>query len=60
MASVKSPCKNVCQLEIGTETCKACKRTVEEITNWYDYTPAERKAVVKRIKDKDGSSKNSR
>jgi predicted Fe-S protein YdhL (DUF1289 family) len=57
MASVKSPCKSVCQLIPGTETCKACKRTVEEITNWYDYTPAERKAVVKRIKEKDGRTR---
>ncbi len=60
MANIKTPCKNICDLDIKKQICKTCKRTEDEIASWLDYTPSERKAVMKRIKDRHGSSKNSR
>lgn len=60
MANIKTPCKNICDLDEKKQICKTCKRTEDEIASWLDYTPSERKAVMKRIKDRHGSSKNSR
>jgi uncharacterized protein len=60
MANIKTPCKNICDLDEKLYICKTCKRTEDEIASWLDYTPSERKAVMKRIKDRHGSSKNSR
>jgi len=60
MAKIQTPCKNICDLDIKKQICKTCKRTEDEIASWLDYTPSERKAVMKRIKDRHGSSKNSR
>ena len=52
--SILTPCKNVCDLDTKKQICKTCKRTEDEIASWLDYTPSERKAVMKRIKDEDG------
>ena len=54
MAKIATPCKNICDLDEKTQTCKTCKRTEDEIASWLDYTPAERKAVIKRIKESNG------
>ena len=52
MAKIVTPCKQICELDEIKQICKTCKRTDEEIANWLDYTPAERKAVMKQIKDR--------
>ena len=49
---IATPCKQICELDEIKQICKTCKRTDEEIANWLDYTPAERKAVMKQIKDR--------
>jgi predicted Fe-S protein YdhL (DUF1289 family) len=54
MAKIATPCKQICELDTKHNICKACKRTEDEIAGWLDYTPAQRKEVMKRIKDKDG------
>lgn len=56
MAKIATPCKSICELDTKRNICKTCKRTEDEIASWLDYTPAERKAVMKRIKDKDGKA----
>ena len=57
MAKIQTPCKNICDLDIKKQVCKTCKRTKDEIASWLDYTPSERKAVMKRIKDSNEHSK---
>ena len=52
MAKIVTPCKQICELDNEKQICKTCKRTEEEIASWLDYTPAERKAVMKQIKDR--------
>jgi uncharacterized protein len=52
MAKIITPCKQICELDEIKQICKTCKRTEEEIASWLDYTPAERKAVMKQIKDR--------
>ena len=52
MTKIVTPCKNICELDNEKQICKTCKRTEEEIASWLDYTPAERKAVMKQIKDR--------
>jgi len=52
MTKIVTPCKNICELDNKKQICKTCKRTEEEIANWLDYTPAERKVVMKQIKDR--------
>ena len=52
MTKIITPCKNICELDNEKQICKTCKRTEDEIANWLDYTPAERKDVMKKIKDR--------
>ena len=52
MAKIVTPCKQICELDESKQICKTCKRTEDEIASWLDYTPAERKAVMKQIKDR--------
>ena len=54
MANIKTPCKNICDLDTKKQICKTCKRTEDEIASWLNYTPAQRKAVMQRIKDRHG------
>jgi len=57
MAKIQTPCKNICDLDEKLYICKTCKRTEDEIASWLDYTPSERKVVMKRIKERNGHSK---
>ena len=60
MANIKTPCKQICELDTKRNICKTCKRTEGEIAGWLDYTPAERKAVMKRIKEVNGKLRKAR
>ena len=57
MAKIVTPCKNICDLDTKKQICKTCKRTEDEIASWLDYTPAQRKEVMKRIKDRHGRTR---
>ena len=46
---IKSPCNQVCQLDLGTGYCLGCGRTGDEIAGWLGYTDAERDAVMARL-----------
>jgi predicted Fe-S protein YdhL (DUF1289 family) len=45
MASLASPCINVCTLDLATDTCLGCGRTLREIERWVSFTDAERAAI---------------
>lgn len=43
-----SPCINVCRLHDGL--CIGCKRTEDEISNWFWYTEEERLQIMEILK----------
>ena len=49
--SVKSPCKLICKYD-DEKVCVGCRRTMDEIVNWPDYSDQERLLVLKRIRDR--------
>lgn len=42
---VKSPCISVCALD-EDDVCTGCFRSLREITDWSDYSNAEKRQVV--------------
>jgi len=49
---VKSPCKNVCEIE--NDKCTFCNRTLADISNWKNMSPKERQERMEKLKEKDG------
>ncbi len=45
MATLDSPCTNVCTLDAATHSCIGCGRTLGEIEGWAAYTAGERAAI---------------
>jgi predicted Fe-S protein YdhL (DUF1289 family) len=43
---VKSPCVNVCVMEVAGGYCRGCARSLDEITDWVRYSDRERQAVI--------------
>ena len=43
---LRSPCIQVCILDPETRMCTGCLRTIEEITDWIDYTDDQRTAIL--------------
>jgi len=50
---VKSPCKNVCELDPSTGLCLGCKRTIDEISNWNFKDAKEKITIIKKIQNRD-------
>jgi uncharacterized protein len=44
-----SPCIAICSTSQGDAVCKGCGRTFDEVQDWTVYTPAEKRAVWRRI-----------
>jgi uncharacterized protein len=49
---VDTPCIGKCYMQDGN--CIGCKRTLEEVSNWFTYTPVQRKEVMETLKDRHG------
>jgi len=45
-AEVASPCVNVCRMDAASGYCEGCRRSLEEIASWPEYTAAEKRAVL--------------
>jgi len=45
-----SPCIGVCRLDARSGLCLGCRRTLKEIAAWPGLEPAERAAIVARLK----------
>ncbi|MFT4710480.1 MAG: putative Fe-S protein YdhL (DUF1289 family) [Bacteroidia bacterium] len=43
---VESGCTGVCELDMATQLCKGCMRTISEIGNWRHMSPDQKAAVV--------------
>lgn len=47
-----SPCIGVCVINPRTQICNGCARTLDEIAAWWDYTPAQKQAVIAQLEDR--------
>lgn len=47
---VKSPCKNICEIDPATKLCRGCLRSIDEIAEWSNFTEADKKMVERAIK----------
>lgn len=41
-----SPCVGICVIDPQTRLCDGCLRTLDEIAAWWDYGPAQKRAVL--------------
>ncbi len=46
---VPSPCVKICVLDPVTRMCQGCYRTIDEVAEWVEYTPEEKRAVLERV-----------
>lgn len=51
---IESPCINICKLDPTGRLCTGCGRTLDEIAHWRDLTPAERRAIMERLRQTNG------
>jgi predicted Fe-S protein YdhL (DUF1289 family) len=52
MHSVESPCTGICRLDPKGESCLGCKRTLDEIADWPMLAQAQKRAVLKALKER--------
>lgn len=44
-----SPCVEICRMDPVTGLCEGCRRTLDEIAGWRDFSAAEKMAVLERL-----------
>jgi predicted Fe-S protein YdhL (DUF1289 family) len=49
---VESPCVRICMIDPGHGFCVGCWRTLQEISDWYRYTPAQKLALLPALEDR--------
>lgn len=47
-----SPCVGVCVINPQTQLCEGCFRTLDEIANWWDYAPEQKRTVLAELDDR--------
>ena len=57
---IKSPCKNVCELDPNTGFCLGCNRSIDEITNWSQKNDKEKIEIIKKTENIDLLKKKNR
>jgi predicted Fe-S protein YdhL (DUF1289 family) len=48
-SSAPSPCVGICKLNEATTHCLGCKRTLEEIASWRDYSSQQRQHILQQL-----------
>ena len=46
---VESPCTGVCTLDLTSDTCFGCGRTLNEIERWVFFTGEEREKILAEL-----------
>jgi predicted Fe-S protein YdhL (DUF1289 family) len=46
---VISPCIGICDVDLRTQVCKGCHRTLQEIAEWTTKSDDERQAIMERV-----------
>ena len=49
MSMIETPCVSICRQENGS--CIGCGRTMEEITQWMNYTDEQRRQIMERLEN---------
>ena len=47
-ATIESPCVRECIIDAASGYCRGCWRTLDEISFWMRYAPAERRRVMRQ------------
>ncbi len=47
-----SPCIGVCVINPQTQLCDGCLRTLNEIAEWWEYTPDQKHEVIAQLEDR--------
>ena len=47
---VKSPCIEVCKMDIENNYCLGCGRSINQLTNWTNYTEKEKNEIINNLK----------
>ena len=55
-----SPCNRICTLDLTTEICMGCFRTLDEISGWTRFTNAEREAIRAALPQREREFKSGR
>lgn len=51
---VESPCVKICVVHPNARICIGCFRSVEEITEWSRYSPAQRARIMDELPNRKG------
>jgi predicted Fe-S protein YdhL (DUF1289 family) len=49
MSDVPSPCIGICSIDLDTDLCNGCFRTMDEISNWFDASVQEKQKILESI-----------
>jgi predicted Fe-S protein YdhL (DUF1289 family) len=49
MATIETPCEQICILDQPTGLCRGCGRSLIEIEHWTSYSDAERSRVLAQL-----------
>jgi uncharacterized protein len=55
---IQSPCIGVCTMSEATGLCLGCYRTIEEIREWWDMSPAQRSQVMDVLEERQAENLN--
>lgn len=47
---MKSPCVRDCNIVEDSKYCKGCKRTIQEIIRWTQFTDEQRENILRMLK----------
>jgi len=47
---IKSPCIEVCKMDIENNYCLGCGRSINQLTNWTNYTEKEKNEIINNLK----------
>ncbi|HMS26066.1 MAG TPA: DUF1289 domain-containing protein [Burkholderiaceae bacterium] len=57
--TIPSPCTSVCQMDVDSQWCKGCWRTLDEIATWSTSTDAMKQQVWVLIEQRKSNQRRS-
>ncbi|HZV61644.1 MAG TPA: DUF1289 domain-containing protein [Methylophilaceae bacterium] len=55
---IQSPCIGVCTMNEATGLCLGCYRTIQEIREWWDMSPAQRSQLMDVLEERQAENLN--
>ena len=49
---IKSPCVKVCKIDIKSDLCSGCNRTMEEIKDWFKFEDKKKRKILSKISER--------